>query len=86
MRNIMIMAAFLVGLGTIMAEMADKMTASPALAKSVARQAPVETPAQQAAAAASAFRATPAATSRPKAGSMASASASWSIPAPPWWR
>ena len=46
MRNIMIMAAFLVGLGTIMAEMADKMTASPALAKSVARQAPVETPAQ----------------------------------------
>ena len=47
MRNILVMAAFLVGLGTIMAEMADKMTASPALAKSVARQAPVETPAQQ---------------------------------------
>ena len=30
MRSIMIMAAFLVGLGTIMAQLADKMTASPA--------------------------------------------------------
>ena len=42
MRNIMIMAAFLVGLGTIMAEMADKMTSSPALAKSVSRTTPLE--------------------------------------------
>ena len=45
MRNIMIMAAFLVGLGTIMAEMADKMTASPALAKSAPQKVSVETPA-----------------------------------------
>jgi len=33
MRNIMIFAALLVGLGTFMAQMADKMTATPALAK-----------------------------------------------------
>jgi aspartyl protease family protein len=33
MRNIMIFAAFLVGLGTVMAQMADKMTSTPALAK-----------------------------------------------------
>ena len=32
MRNIMILAAIMVGLGTIMAQMADKMTATPALA------------------------------------------------------
>ena len=32
MRNIMIFAAFMAGLGTIMAQMADKMTATPALA------------------------------------------------------
>jgi len=45
MRNIMIFAAFMVGLGTIMAQMADKMT--PALANSAARNAaPVETVAQ----------------------------------------
>jgi aspartyl protease family protein len=44
MRNIMIMAAFLVGLGTLMAEMANKMTASPALAKTVSQKAPVEAP------------------------------------------
>jgi aspartyl protease family protein len=44
MRSILIMAALLVGLGTIMAEMADKMTASPALAKSAPQQAAVETP------------------------------------------
>jgi len=44
MRNIMIMAAFLVGLGTIMAELADKMTSSPALAKNVSQKAPVEAP------------------------------------------
>jgi aspartyl protease family protein len=36
MRNIMILAAFMVGLGTIMAQMADKMTASPALANTAA--------------------------------------------------
>ncbi|MDO9295429.1 TIGR02281 family clan AA aspartic protease [Bradyrhizobium sp.] len=46
MRSIMIMAAFLVGLGTIMAQLADKMTASPALAKNVAQKAPVEAPVQ----------------------------------------
>ncbi|MDP1883216.1 MAG: TIGR02281 family clan AA aspartic protease [Bradyrhizobium sp.] len=46
MRNIMIMAAFMVGLGTIMAQLADRMTASPALANSVSQKAaPVETPA-----------------------------------------
>jgi aspartyl protease family protein len=33
MRNIMIFAAVLVGLGTFMAQMADRMTATPALAK-----------------------------------------------------
>ena len=32
MRNIMIIAAFIAGLGTIMAQMADKMAATPALA------------------------------------------------------
>jgi aspartyl protease family protein len=46
MRNIMIIAAFLVGLGTIMAQVADKMTASPALASNGPRKAPVEMPAQ----------------------------------------
>jgi aspartyl protease family protein len=41
MRNIMIFAAFMVGLGTIMAQMADRMT--PALANNAARKAvPVE--------------------------------------------
>ena len=46
MRNIMIFAAFMVGLGTIMAQMADKMT--PALANAAARNAaPVETVAQR---------------------------------------
>ena len=44
MRNIMIFAAFMVGLGTIMAQMADKMT--PAQASTSARKAAaVETPA-----------------------------------------
>src|ERR1700737_3640442 len=48
MRNIMIFAAFMVGLGTIMAQMADKMTAAtPALANTASRKvAAVETPAQ----------------------------------------
>ena len=46
MRSIMIMAEFLVGLGTIMAQLADKMTASPVLAKNVSQKAPVEAPVQ----------------------------------------
>ena len=46
MRSIMIMAAFLIGLGTIMAQLADKMTSSPALAKSASQKAPVEAPVQ----------------------------------------
>jgi aspartyl protease family protein len=47
MRSIMILAAFMIGLGTIMAQMADRMTATPALAGTAPRKAaPVETPAQ----------------------------------------
>jgi len=47
MRNIMILGAFMIGLGTLMAEMADKMTATPALANTVSRNAaPIETSAQ----------------------------------------
>jgi len=48
MRNIMILAAFMVGLGTIMAQMADKMTPTPAQANtlSVRNPAPVEASAQ----------------------------------------
>jgi aspartyl protease family protein len=47
MRNIMILAAFMVGLGTIMAQMADRMTATPALANAASAKAlPVETMAQ----------------------------------------
>jgi hypothetical protein len=81
----MILAAFIAGLGTIMAQVAEKMTATPAYANTASRNAaPVETPAQDSIAA-SACRATPAAISRPKAGSMASASDSWSIPAHRWW-
>ena len=46
MRNIMILAAFMVGLGTIMAQVAEKMTATPAYANTASRNvAPVETPA-----------------------------------------
>jgi aspartyl protease family protein len=45
MRNIMIFAAFLVGLGTIMAQVADRMTATPALANT-ARKAPAPEMAQ----------------------------------------
>src|SRR5580698_11540297 len=40
MRNIMIFAAIMVGLGTIMAQMADRMT--PALAHAAAPKAPVQ--------------------------------------------
>ena len=44
MRNIMIFAAFMVGLGTIMAQMADKMTPTPAFANTAsANVASVET-------------------------------------------
>jgi aspartyl protease family protein len=48
MRNIMIFAAFMIGLGTIMAQMADKMMATtPALANTAAQNAaPVQTVAQ----------------------------------------
>jgi aspartyl protease family protein len=43
----MIFAALMVGLGTLMAQMADKMTATPAFANTVSRKiAPVETSAQ----------------------------------------
>jgi aspartyl protease family protein len=49
MRNIMIFAAFMVGLGTIMAQVADKMTPTPAAASTSARKAaPVEMPAPSA--------------------------------------
>ena len=39
MRNIMIFAALLAGLGTMMAQMADKMTATPAFANTAPRNA-----------------------------------------------
>jgi aspartyl protease family protein len=48
MRNIMIFAAFIAGLGTIMAEMADKMAATPALASTVVRNAALDETAAQA--------------------------------------
>jgi aspartyl protease family protein len=40
MRNIMIFAAILVGLGTFMAQMADKMTATPVFAKTSSKNVP----------------------------------------------
>jgi aspartyl protease family protein len=47
MRNIMIFAAFMAGLGTLMAQVADQMTPAPASATTTARQAhPGETVAQ----------------------------------------
>jgi len=47
MRNILITAAIMAGLGTFMAQMADKMTPAPASATTAANKAvPVETPAQ----------------------------------------
>src|SRR5271167_4136614 len=47
MRNIMIFAAIMIGLGTFMAQIADKMTPAPASATTTARKAvPVETVAQ----------------------------------------
>ena len=45
MRNIMIFAAILIGLGTFMAQIADKMTPAPAAANAATRKAP-ETVAQ----------------------------------------
>jgi aspartyl protease family protein len=46
MRNIMIFAAFMVGLGILMAQMADEMTPAPALASIASRKVvPVEAPA-----------------------------------------
>ena len=47
MRNILMIAAFMVGLGALMAQLADRMTASPAFANSLSRKAEaVEPPAQ----------------------------------------
>ena len=48
MRNIMILAAFMVGLGTIMAQMADRMTPTPAQAHTLSarKAAAVETSAR----------------------------------------
>jgi aspartyl protease family protein len=46
MRNILMIAAFLVGLGAIMAQVADRMTSSPALANNASRPVAIETPAQ----------------------------------------
>jgi aspartyl protease family protein len=39
----MILAAFIVGLGTLMAQLADRMTAAPAFAHAASLKAPVET-------------------------------------------
>ena len=48
MRNIMIIAALIAGLGTIMAQVADKMTATPAFANTASHNAaPAETSAQE---------------------------------------
>src|SRR5260221_6199385 len=47
MRNIVILAAFMVGLGTMMAQMADKMTPAPALAHTASlKAAAIETSAE----------------------------------------
>jgi aspartyl protease family protein len=43
MRNIIILAALLVGLGSVMAQMADKMTPSPASAAAASNKVPAET-------------------------------------------
>ena len=65
MRNIMIFAAVLVGLGTFMAQMADKMTPAPAspMRRSPRKASRARRSREAVAAAASAFRATPAAIS-----------------------
>jgi aspartyl protease family protein len=46
MRNLMILAAVLIGLGTYMAQMADKMSPAPASAAASPQKAPVQTVAQ----------------------------------------
>jgi aspartyl protease family protein len=46
MRNIMIFAAFMIGLGTVMAQIADKMTPAPAAATTARKAPPTETVAQ----------------------------------------
>ena len=46
MRNLMILAAVLVGLGTYMAQMADKMSPAPASASASPQKAPAQTVAQ----------------------------------------
>ena len=43
MRNIVIIAAIMIGLGTFMAQMADRMTATPALAKTASGRAAPDT-------------------------------------------
>ncbi len=43
MRNILVFAGLLVGLGTFMAQMADRMTAAPALAKTTSGKATTDT-------------------------------------------
>jgi aspartyl protease family protein len=43
MRNLMILAAVLVGLGTYMAQVADKMSPAPAAANAAPQKAPVQT-------------------------------------------
>ena len=64
MRNLMIFAAVMVGLGTIMAQMADKMTATtPRFASAASQRPPPRTRRARPAAAASASRAMPAAIS-----------------------
>ncbi len=71
MRNLMILAAVLVGLGTYMAQMADKMSLAPAAAKKLPNKR-----SRRPLAAASTFPAMPAAISRPTAASTVSASIS----------
>ena len=87
MRNIMIFAAVMVGLGIYMAQMARQDVAGAAHANAPRRRpSRVRRVAHCRRAAASAFPATPAAISRPMAASTASASTSWSTPAPRWSR
>ncbi len=76
MRNLMILAAVLVGLGTYMAQMADKMSPAPASASASPKKAPDAKRSRKPPAAASIFPATPAAISRPTAASTVSASIS----------
>ena len=87
MRNLMIFAAVLVGLGTCHgADGGQDDAGARAPPAPCARTRPPPRPSRRPASAASAFPATPAAISRPTAASTASASTSWSTPAPRWWR